>query len=126
VTGKCILVIDDEDDIREVAQASLEIMAGLDVIVARSSQEGLRKAESEQPDAILLDVMLPGMDGLTVFQHLQANPATCHIPVILLTAKVQLSDQRRFAELGVKAMIAKPFKPAKLAHQLLEVLGWNA
>lgn len=125
MTGRRILVIDDEDDIREVAQASLEIMAGLDVIVACSSQEGLKKAEAEQPDAILLDVMLPDMDGLTVFKHLQANPATQHIPVILLTAKVQLSDQRRFAELGVKAMIAKPFKPAKLAHQLLEVLGWN-
>lgn len=124
--GRCILVIDDEDDIREVAQASLEIMAGLDVIVACSSQEGLEKAETEQPDAILLDVMLPDMDGLTVFQHLQANPATQHIPVILLTAKVQISDQRRFAELGVKAMIAKPFKPARLADQLLTVLGWNA
>lgn len=125
MTGKRILVIDDEDDIREVAQASLEIMAGLDVIVACSSQEGLEKAETEQPDAILLDVMLPGMDGLTVFRHLQDNPATQHIPVILLTAKVQASDQRRFADLGIKAMIAKPFKPARLAHQLLEVLGWS-
>jgi CheY-like chemotaxis protein len=126
VPGKRVLVIDDEDDIREVAQASLEIMAGLDVIVACSSQEGLKKAEVEQPDAILLDVMLPDMDGLTVFKHLQANPATRHIPVILLTAKVQISDQRRFAELGVTAMIAKPFKPAKLANQLLEVLGWSS
>ncbi|MFM7427660.1 MAG: response regulator [Elainella sp.] len=126
MSGKRILIIDDEDDIREVAQASLEIMAGLNVIVACSSQEGLTKAELEQPDAILLDVMLPDMDGLTVFKHLQANPATQHIPVILLTAKVQMSDQRRFAELGVKAMIAKPFKPANLAHQLLEVLGWNS
>lgn len=126
MAGKLVLVIDDEDDIREVAQASLEIMAGLEVIVACSSHEGLQKAEQEQPDAILLDVMLPDMDGLTVFQHLQANPATQHIPVILLTAKVQISDQRRFAELGVTAMIAKPFKPAKLAHQLLEVLGWNS
>lgn len=125
MAGKRVLIIDDEDDIREVAQASLELMAGLDVIVACSSQEGLTKAEVEQPDAILLDVMLPGMDGLTVFKHLQANPATRHIPVILLTAKVQISDQQRFNELGVKAMIAKPFKPAKLAHQLLEVLGWT-
>jgi CheY-like chemotaxis protein len=126
VVGKRVLVIDDEDDIREVAQASLELMAGLDVIVARSSREGLTKAETEQPDAILLDVMLPDMDGLTVFQQLQENPATQHIPVILLTAKVQASDQRRFADLGIKAMIAKPFKPTKLADQLLEVLGWNA
>jgi CheY-like chemotaxis protein len=123
---KRVLVIDDEDDIREVAQASLEIMAGLEVIVARSSHEGLEKAETEQPDAILLDVMLPEMDGVTVFQRLQANPATQHIPVILLTAKVQESDQRRFANLGVRAMIAKPFKPARLAEQLLEVLKWNS
>jgi CheY-like chemotaxis protein len=125
VAGKRVLVIDDEDDIREVAQVSLEIMAGLDVIVACSSREGLTKAEREQPDAILLDVMLPDMDGLMVFQQLQSNPATRHIPVVLLTAKVQVADQRRFAELGVKAMIAKPFKPAQLADQLLEVLGWQ-
>lgn len=124
--SKRVLVIDDEDDIREVAQASLEIMAGLDVIVACSSYEGMEKAETEQPDAILLDVMLPDLDGLTVFQRLQMNPATQHIPVILLTAKVQLSDQRRFADIGVKAMIAKPFKPAKLAEQILAVLGWDA
>lgn len=126
MVAKRVLVIDDEDDIREIAQASLEIMAGLEVIVARSSREGLTKAETEQPDAILLDVMLPDMDGITAFKHLQANPATRHIPVILLTAKVQAADQRRFAELGVKATIAKPFKPAKLAEQLLEVLGWSA
>ncbi|MBD3883115.1 response regulator [Phormidium tenue FACHB-886] len=123
MTTKRVLVIDDEEDIREVAQVSLELMAGLEVLVASSSQEGLLKAEAEQPDAILLDVMLPEMDGLTVFQRLQENSATQHIPVILLTAKVQPVDQRRFAELGVAAMIAKPFKPAKLAAQVLEILG---
>lgn len=123
--AKRVLVIDDEDDIREIAQASLEIMAGLDVIVARSSQEGLTKAETEQPDAILLDVMLPDMDGVMTFQHLKKNPTTQHIPVIFLTAKVQPSDQQRFAALGAKAMIAKPFKPARLVQQLLEALSWN-
>lgn len=123
---KRVLVIDDEADIREVTQASLEIMAGLQVIVASSSHEGLAKAETEQPDIILLDVMLPDMDGVTVFKRLQANPITQHIPVVLLTAKVQASDQRRFAELGVKAIIAKPFKPHMLASQLLAVLNWQA
>lgn len=125
MVAKRVLVIDDEDDIREVAQVSLEIMAGLDVIVARSSSEGLVKAETEHPDAILLDVMLPDTDGLTTFQHLQANPATCHIPVVLLTAKVRACDHDRFADLGVKATITKPFKPARLAKQLLEILGWD-
>lgn len=122
---KRVLVIDDEDDIREVAQASLEIMAGLKVISACSSREGLAKAEAEQPDAILLDVMLPDMDGITAFKHLQSNPATQHIPVIFLTAKVQDFDQRCFADLGVRAVIAKPFKPAKLADQMLKILGWS-
>jgi CheY-like chemotaxis protein len=125
VVVKQVLVIDDEDDIREITQASLEIMAGLKVIVAASSAEGLLKAESEQPDAILLDVMLPEMDGLTVFQKLQDNPSTQHIPVILLTAKVQPCDRRRFTELGVEAVLAKPFKPSKLAADLLQILGWT-
>ncbi|MTJ13379.1 response regulator [Anabaena sp. UHCC 0187] len=122
---KKVLVIDDEDDIREVAQISLEIMAGFKVIVAATSQEGIQKAETEQPDAILLDVMLPDMDGLITFEQLQSNPRTKHIPVILLTAKIQLSDQRRFASLGIKAVISKPFKPAQLAEQLLVALDWS-
>jgi two-component system, OmpR family, alkaline phosphatase synthesis response regulator PhoP len=120
-----VLVIDDEDDIREVAQVSLEILAGLEVILARSGSEGITKAQQEQPDAILLDVMLPDMDGVATFEHLQADPTTRHIPVILLTAKTQASDQQRFADLGIRAVINKPFKPAKLADQVLEILGWN-
>ncbi|MTJ55137.1 response regulator [Anabaena sp. UHCC 0253] len=123
--SKKVLIIDDEEDIREVAQISLEIMAGLEVIVARTSREGIQKAETEQPDAILLDVMLPDMDGLITFEQLQSNPQTKHIPVILLTAKVQPSDQRRFATIGIKAVITKPFKPAQLAEQLLVALNWS-
>jgi CheY-like chemotaxis protein len=126
VAAKRVLVIDDEDDIREVAQVSLELMAGVEVLVAHSSAEGLLKAEAEQPDAILLDVMMPEMDGLAVFRLLQANPITQKIPVILLTARVQASDQRRFADLGVKAVITKPFRPTLLASQLLSILGWSA
>jgi CheY-like chemotaxis protein len=120
-----ILIIDDEDDIREVAKASLELMGGFTVLVASSSKEGLIKAEIEQPDAILLDVMLPDMDGTTAFKHLQKNPATSQIPVILLTAKVQSADQRQFADLGVRAVIPKPFDPINLANQISEVLGWE-
>lgn len=120
-----ILVIDDEDDIREVARASLELMGSLNVILASSSKEGLVKAAMEQPDAILLDVMLPDMDGMTTFRKLQENPATRHIPVILLTAKVQSADQLQFAHLGVAAVIAKPFDPISLASQIVAVLGWE-
>ena len=122
---KHILVIDDEDDIREVAQVSLEMMGSWDVLTARSGQEGLAKAKAVQPDAILLDVMMPDMDGPTTFQRLQSMPAICHIPVILMTAKVQASDQRRFANLGVKGVIAKPFDPLTLADRVAETLGWR-
>lgn len=122
---KRVLIIDDEDDIREVAQTSLEIMGGWEVLTAGSSLEGLIKAEAEQPDAVLLDVMLPDMDGPTTFHKLQENPATQNIPVILLTAKVKAADQRRLSNLGVVAILSKPFDPIMLADQVAEILGWD-
>lgn len=123
VTLKQILVIDDEDDIRKLTQTCLEIMGGWQVIVARSGSEGLLLAEANQPDAILLDVMMPGMDGLTTFEKLHANPATKHIPVILLTAKERSADQSYLAEMGVTGIIKKPFNPLKIADQVAEALG---
>ncbi len=125
-TAKCILVIDDEDDIREIAQISLEMVANWQVVTASSGNEGLAKARTEQLDAILLDVMMPDMDGPSTFQELQADVTTQHIPVLLLTAKVQAIDRRRFADLGVKGVISKPFDPLKLANEVAEILGWHS
>lgn len=120
-----ILIIDDEDDIREVAALSLESVAGWEVIVAGSGAQGLARALEHQPDAILLDVMMPGMDGPTTFRELRKNPGTSKIPVLLLTAKVQSSDQRRFADLGVNGVLFKPFDPLTLHTQIAAVLGWK-
>jgi len=120
-----ILIIDDEDDIREVAALSLESVAGWEVIVASSGAQGLARAIEHKPDAILLDVMMPGMDGPTTFRELRKNPVTAKIPVLLLTAKVQSSDQRRFADLGVEAVLFKPFDPLTLSAEIAGVLGWN-
>ena len=114
-----ILIIDDEDDIREVAALSLETVAGWQVYVANSGAQGLARAAEHQPDAILLDVMMPGMDGPTTFRELRKNPATARIPVLLLTAKVQSSDQRRFADLGVEGILFKP------SNQISDALGWS-
>lgn len=125
-TAKRILVIDDEDDIREIAQISLEMVANWQVVTASSGNEGLAKASTEQLDAILLDVMMPDMDGPSTFQELQADGTTQHIPVLLLTAKVQAIDRRRFADLGVKGVISKPFDPLKLANEVAEILGWHS
>lgn len=124
VTIKQILVIDDEDDIRKLTQTCLEIMGGWQVLTASSGSEGLAKAQTEQPDVILLDVMMPDMDGQTTFQQLQANPATRNIPVILLTARGRSTSETLFAELGVKGVINKPFNPLKLADQVAAALGW--
>jgi CheY-like chemotaxis protein len=121
---KRILIIDDDDDIREVAALTLEMVAGWQVVTANSGANGIQTAQSENPDAILLDVMMPGMDGPTTFQELQKIPLTAKIPVILLTAKVQGADQKRFAALGVAAILFKPFDPLTLAQQMSEALGW--
>ena len=120
-----ILIIDDEDDIREIAALSLESVAGWEVVVASSGAQGLVRAAEYLPDAILLDVMMPGMDGPTTFRELRKNPVTARIPVLLLTAKVQSTDQRRFADLGVEAVLFKPFDPLTLSAEIAGVLGWN-
>ncbi len=120
-----ILIIDDEEDIREVAALSLETVAGWSVLTASSGSDGIRKAVSEQPDAILMDVMMPAMDGPTTFREMQRTPGIEHIPVLLLTAKVQGVDQRRFAGLGVSGVLFKPFDPLTLADQMSTALGWN-
>jgi CheY-like chemotaxis protein len=120
-----ILIIDDEDDIREVAAMSLETVAGWEVMVANSGAQGLTRAAMYKPDAILLDVMMPGMDGPTTFRELQKNPATAKIPVLFLTAKVQATDRARFAGLGIQAVLVKPFDPLTLSVQIADVLGWE-
>jgi CheY-like chemotaxis protein len=125
MTAKRVLVIDDEADIRAVAEIALQALGGWEVLLASSGAEGLSKAVSEQPDAILLDVMMPVMDGVATLRALQTEPATQAIPVILMTAKAQASEQRRFAELGVAAVITKPFKATTLANQIAAALGWN-
>ena len=124
MTIKHILLIDDEADIREIARLSLEMVGGWKVDAAGSAHQGLALAAAKQPDAILLDVMIPDMDGPTAFQALQAEPKTRDIPVILLTARVQAADLRRFASLGVAATIAKPFDPLTLPGQVADALGW--
>jgi CheY-like chemotaxis protein len=122
---KRVLVIDNEEYIREVAQICLETVAGWEVLTAASGQEGLEVAEAEKPDAILLDVMMPGMDGMKTFQHLQANPTTKEIPVIFLTAKVLSSDLHHYRTLGIKAAISKPFDAMELAGKVASPLGWE-
>ncbi len=120
---KRILLVDDEADIREVAAISMGAVGGWHVSVARSGTEGIAKALAEQPDAILLDVMMPGIDGPATFRRLQDNPRTRAIPVILLTAKAQAADRRGFEQLGVVGVVSKPFDPMSLPDQVAALLA---
>ena len=121
---KRILIVDDEDDIREVGQMTLEMMAGWEVRTASSGEEALAMAAAHPPDAILLDVMMPVMDGPATLARLRAEPATAGVPVVFLTAKAQAADQRRLAEMGAAGVLAKPFDPMTLADQVSRTLGW--
>lgn len=125
IATKRILFIDDELHVRQVVKACLEALGGWNVLLAASGQEGLVKAASEKPDAILLDVMMPEMDGLALLQELKANPVTGSIPVVFLTARLSLTEPQRFQELGVKGAIAKPFNSLTLVPQIANALGWN-
>lgn len=121
---KRILVVDDDDGIREVIQICLEAIAGWEVIPASSGKEALTAAQNKKPDAILLDVMMPDMDGINTFRQLQIGYKTKHIPTILLTAKVKISEQRKLHLLGVAGVIIKPFEPHNLVTQIKTILDW--
>lgn len=126
MTTKRILVIDNEQYIQEVTQICLETVAGWQVITAGSGLEGLSKAQSEQPDAILLDLMMPEMNGLMTFEKLQENPLTCKIPVIFLTARITTYSESCDRDAKIAITIPKPFNPLELANQISELLGWTA
>jgi len=124
MANRRILIVDDEDDIREVAQVSLELVGQFEVLTAASGSAGIRTARAAHPDAILLDVMMPDMDGPTTLVQLQADPATRDIPVVFLTAKAQTADRARLAQLGAAGILTKPFDPLKLASEVAATLHW--
>lgn len=124
MTGRRILIVDDEERLRELVQACLEDLAGWDTLTATSGEDCLQLLQSESVDAILLDVSMPVMDGIALYQKLQEQPETQPIPVILLTARVLPSDRARFAQMGVAGVISKPIEPTTLMAEIAEILGW--
>jgi CheY-like chemotaxis protein len=119
-----ILVVDDDDLLREVAQTALELVGGWQVSTARSGDHAQQQARIERPDAILLDVMMPGLDGPTTVNALRADPATRDIPIIFLTAKVPSDDLGEWQSLRLAGVIPKPFDPMTLAADMAALLGW--
>ncbi|MDP8909947.1 MAG: response regulator [Chloroflexota bacterium] len=123
---KRILVVDDEDDIREVAAFALQAVGGWQVLTAASGRQALALAAAHRPDAILLDVMMPELDGPATVVALRDDPATRNIPVVLLTAKVQAADRQRFSQLAISGVLSKPFDPMALPGQLRDALATTA
>jgi len=113
-----ILYVEDEADIRAVAQLALESVGGFTVKPCSSCEEALREAEAFVPDMILLDVMMPGMDGPSTLKALRDLPALSEVPVAFMTAKVQPAEIEHFKSLGAREVIAKPFDPMTLADQV--------
>ena len=117
-----ILLAEDEEDIRKVAQISLQFRGGWAVTLATDGEECLAKAAQERPDLILLDCMMPKMDGYETCRRLKADPVLRDIPVIFLTAKSQEAEVRKGLALGALGYLIKPFNPMSLAAEIREIL----
>ena len=121
--SKCVLIVDDEEELLSVTRMGLEMSTGWTVLTATSGEEGVAIAAQHHPDVILLDWMMPGMDGHATYRALRANPATNNIPVILVTAKAQSPDGDTFGGVEVAAILTKPLRPLKLAEQIDRALA---
>jgi CheY-like chemotaxis protein len=122
---RTVLVVDDEPDIRELVRLALEHLAGWRVLVASGGAEALTISAADQPEAVLLDVMMPGMDGPETARRLGDDPRTCDIPVVLLTARAMSPAELTATGTPAAGVLAKPFDVMALAGQVEAILGWS-
>jgi len=118
-----VLIVDDEPDIRRIAKLGLSRVGGMEVVEAANGAEALVRAKEDKPDAVLLDVMMPGLDGPSTLARLREDPATSGIPVVFLTAKAIAAELERLKVLGAAGVLTKPFDPMTLARDLRALLG---
>ena len=118
-----VLIIDDEDDIRRVAEFSLKRVGGHNTFTASSASHGIQLAQHVLPDVILMDVMMPGMDGIQAFLELRRIAATSRIPVIFMTARVQRAEIEQYLTVGGAGVISKPFDPVGLPQEVKRILA---
>jgi CheY-like chemotaxis protein len=118
-----VLIVDDEPDIRRIARLGLSRVGGMEVVEAANGADGLVRAREDRPDAILLDVMMPGLDGPSTLARLREDPQTASVPVVFLTAKAIAAEVDRLKSLGAAGVLTKPFDPMTLARELRAALG---
>lgn len=121
---RTVLYVDDEPDIREIVQLALGLTDELAVHTCESGEQALAAIPRVKPDLVMLDVMMPGMDGPTTMRKMRADPALAEIPVIFMTAKAMPQEILRFHELGALGVIPKPFDPLRLTRQVFAM--WEA
>jgi two-component system OmpR family response regulator len=118
-----VLLVDDDPDIRRVAEISLGTVGGWTTFTAISGDDALRLSATQPVDVIVLDMMMPGRDGLSTLAALRATPQTAHTPVVFMTAKVQRSEVQTYIDAGADGVIAKPFDPMTLPDELRRVVA---
>jgi two-component system OmpR family response regulator len=116
-----ILYVEDEPDIQAVAQIALETVGGFTIKICQHGQQALAEAAAFKPDLLLLDVMMPDMDGPTTLVQLHQQPELAHIPAVFMTAKVQPQEVEQLRTLGAVDVITKPFDPMTLAEQIRKI-----
>ena len=123
-SNKTVLLIDDEYMIRQIVQVCLDNLSNWETMIATSGKEGLTAIAQVKPDLILLDMMMPDMNGFDFLEQLQADAKIAYIPVILLTSCTNLLSHKTLLELGCKGVISKPFEPITFVSQIAYILGW--
>ncbi len=118
-----ILYVEDEPDIQEIAKLALETLGGFTVKICGNGEQAIREAPSFKPDLILMDVMMPGMDGPTTLQELRKNASLTNTPVIFMTAKVQAHEVEHYMSIGAIEVISKPFDPMTLSDKVKTIWG---
>ena len=117
-----VLLVDDDDNLRFLTQTGLEGMTDWEIEPASSGQEALEKAERCTPDVVLMDMMMPGMDGTTTMRKMREHPQLKDVPIIFLTAKVQVREKEQYLKLGATGVIVKPFDPITLCDEIQSIL----
>lgn len=121
---KTILFIDDEEYILQIVQTCVEVFSEWKPVIANSADEGFAAVLTTKPDAIVLDMMMPNVDGFSFINRLKSDPQFVNIPIILLTARADLIEPHRIALLGVQGVIPKPFYVLSLVSEIKKILGW--
>lgn len=117
-----IVLIEDEADIRMIAELSLSSIGGYATFSAESGEEGVQLVRQHRPDAVLVDMMMPGLDGLATLELIQSDPTIATIPVIFLSGRAGPADEEKYRAAGAAGVIAKPFDPMSLAGEVAAIL----